>query len=91
MKYRMQKPPKIILGLDPGSYHTGFGVISISGGKLNYIEHGVISAPQSASFLERIELIGREIAKLVERIHPHITVVEKIFLGKNADSARHYG
>ena len=87
MKYRMQKLPKIILGLDPGSHHTGFGVITLAGAQLSYQEHGVISAPASASFLERIEIIGREISKLVERIAPHITVVEKIFLGKNADSA----
>ncbi len=83
----MQKIPKTILGLDPGSYHTGFGVISLEGHKLKHIEHGVISAPKTLDFLRRIEIIGLEISKLVERISPSITVVEKIFLGKNADSA----
>lgn len=83
----MQTPPKIILGLDPGSHNTGFGVLSFNSGKLKYIDHGVITAPSTFGFLARIELIAGEIAKLVERIAPQITVVEKIFLGKNADSA----
>ncbi len=47
----------------------------------------MISAPSSLGFLARIEILGREIARLVERVEPQITVVEKIFLGKNADSA----
>ncbi len=83
----MQKLPKIILGIDPGSHNTGFGVVSLSQGKLSYVEHGVISAKATSSFSERIELIGREVSQLILRISPDITVVEKIFLGKNADSA----
>ncbi len=83
----MQKTSKIILGLDPGSHNTGFGVLIVEAAQLNYIEHGVISAPQNLGFLARLEIIGKEIAKLVERVAPHVTVVEKIFLAKNADSA----
>ncbi len=86
-RIQMQNTSKIILGLDPGSHHTGFGVIAFENSKLKYIEHGVLSAPSSLGFLSRIEIIGREVANLVERIKPDTSVVEKIFLGKNADSA----
>ncbi len=86
-KTDMQNTPKIILGLDPGSYHTGFGVIALENNKLKHLEHGVISAPSALQFHKRIAIIGRGVSELVARINPDVSVVERIFLGKNADSA----
>jgi crossover junction endodeoxyribonuclease RuvC len=62
-------------------------VISVSKGLIQYVEHGVISAKPSLDFVSRLKIIGCEIAEIVKRFSPHVTVVEKIFLGKNADSA----
>ena len=78
---------KIILGLDPGSLNTGFGVIEVSSGKMKYIDHGVISASPQLDFVNRLKIIGLEISEVVKKFQPDLTIVEKIFLGKNADSA----
>ncbi len=78
---------KTILGLDPGSHHTGFGVIEVTGSEICHIAHGVISAPSLASFNSRLHYMAQEISKVFVGFKPHITVVERIFLGRNADSA----
>ncbi len=78
---------KTILGVDPGSQHTGFGVIEVNGSVVRHIAHGVISSPAAAVFNARLHYMGSEISKIFVRFKPHITVVERIFLGRNADSA----
>lgn len=78
---------KLVLGIDPGSQNTGFGVVRIDGRRVEHISHGVIAVPGSMDFNQRIGIIAGEIEALLERIKPDITVVEKVFLGKNADSA----
>lgn len=85
----------IVLGIDPGSQVTGFGLIrveepSLTAGArdgLTHLTHGVISPPSSLPFHDRLAIIAREIEALIERCQPDIVVVERIFLGKNADSA----
>ncbi|MES2856088.1 MAG: crossover junction endodeoxyribonuclease RuvC [Bdellovibrionota bacterium] len=77
----------IILGIDPGSQFTGFGVIETQGDRIRHVTHGVIAPPLKLEFNERIAIISREFDALISRIKPHTTVVEKIFLGKNPDSA----
>jgi crossover junction endodeoxyribonuclease RuvC len=78
---------KLILGIDPGSQFTGFGAVRTDGKRIEHVSHGVIAVPASLSFNERIAIISGEAQALLERIQPDLTVVEKIFLGKNADSA----
>lgn len=77
----------LIMGIDPGSQNTGFGIIKVDGNRIEHISHGVISVPPSLEFNERIGIIAAEVEILMERIQPQITVIERIFLGKNADSA----
>jgi crossover junction endodeoxyribonuclease RuvC len=77
-----------VLGIDPGSQVTGFGLVRIaSDGSMAHVTHGVISPPASLEFHQRLGLIAREIEALIEKIQPDIVVVERIFLGRNADSA----
>ncbi|MES2965981.1 MAG: crossover junction endodeoxyribonuclease RuvC [Bdellovibrionota bacterium] len=78
---------KIILGIDPGSLFTGFGLVKSDGSRIEHLSHGVIAAPSSIDFHERIGIISREIEALIQRTKPDIAVIERIFLGKNADSA----
>lgn len=77
----------VILGIDPGSHHTGFGIIEVDGDQLRHRSHGVISAPPGLDFFERIHFIAVELQKVFASHRPQITVVERIFLGRNADSA----
>lgn len=78
---------KVILGIDPGSQFTGFGLVKSDGTRIEHLSHGVIAAPTTLDFAERIGIIAGELEALIERANPDIVVIERIFLGKNADSA----
>ncbi len=76
-----------ILGIDPGSRITGFGVVRIEGQNILHVSHGVIAPPVRLEFNARIAIIAEEMDGLIARLCPEVTVIEQIFLGKNADSA----
>lgn len=78
---------KVILGIDPGSLFTGFGAVKVDGSKIDLLACGVIAPPGKLLFNERIHILADEIDLLLQRVKPHVTVVEQVFLGKNVDSA----
>lgn len=78
---------KVILGIDPGSTFTGFGIVNSDDGQILHVTHGVIAPPATLSFHDRLGIIAGELEALVARVNPDQVVVERIFLGKNADSA----
>lgn len=77
----------IILGVDPGSRITGFGVIREERGQIEHINHGVIVLDADADFPVRMKQLGEAFRELMQKYKPRDVVIEKIFLGKNADSA----
>jgi crossover junction endodeoxyribonuclease RuvC len=81
----------IILGIDPGSRVTGFGVLKISGRgaglRIQHINHGVILMEPTAPFPERMKELGEAMDVILKKYQPDEVVIEKIFLGRNADSA----
>lgn len=77
----------IVLGVDPGSRVTGVGVLEVDRDRIKHIFHGIINASKEATFPTRISRIGMDFRKILERFRPEVVVIEKIFLGKNADSA----
>ena len=77
----------IILGIDPGSRNTGFGVIHVKNGLLEHVSHGVIQLNPKDGFPARMRDLGQSLKKIFSKYQPNIVVIEKIFLGKNADSA----
>jgi crossover junction endodeoxyribonuclease RuvC len=83
-------PLSIILGLDPGSRVTGFGVIKSAGfrgEKIQLVSYGVIRLDVTAAFPLRMKELSEGIQSLLIKYQPNDVVIEKIFLGKNADSA----
>lgn len=80
----------IILGIDPGSQKTGFGVIDTLNGKHRYITSGVIRLPRSP-LPERLCIIADSVAELVERHGPTELSVEQVFLARSADAALKLG
>jgi crossover junction endodeoxyribonuclease RuvC len=81
---------KLILGIDPGSIVTGFGLVKASARGSNpvtHITHGVVQMTAKASFPERLFELGESLEQLFQKHRPDIVVIEKIFMGKNADSA----
>lgn len=78
----------IILGIDPGSQITGFGVLDASKEKLRVLSHGIIELKSgNLSFNERLLRLSENLDRILKKYQPDIIVVEKLFLGKNPDSA----
>lgn len=79
---------KVIIGIDPGSRLTGFGVIRLDAkGDWQHVEHGVILIPEKLKFAARMAFLARELRPLFARHPDSTTAIEQVFLGKNADSA----
>lgn len=79
-----------VLGIDPGSRITGFGVVCVRAGVAEYVASGCIRAGTGA-FLDRLKLIFDGVTEVIERYAPETVAVEKVFLAKNADSALKLG
>ncbi len=79
-----------ILGLDPGSRRTGFGVIDCRGGVLTLCAHGCLNVAGAAP-AARLRLIFQGLAELVSQHAPAEVAVERVFVSRNADSALKLG
>lgn len=75
-----------ILGIDPGSRRTGFGIIEARGDRVSSICHGVIKTG-NGTFPERLGLIFTGIRDLVSEYRPDQSAVESVFVSHNANSA----
>lgn len=79
-----------ILGLDPGSLRTGFGIIDCDGGQLRIVAQGCI-ATSGGPLADRLRTIHARVAELISQHAPQEIAVERVFLSKNADSALKLG
>lgn len=83
-------PTRRILGIDPGSRITGYGIIETGGGRLTYVDCGVI-AVGDGPFPERLRRIFEGITELVDCFAPAEVAVEQVFVSRNAESALKLG
>jgi crossover junction endodeoxyribonuclease RuvC len=79
-----------ILGLDPGSRATGFGVVDVGPGGARYVASGAIRATGS-DFPRRLQEIYAGVAALVAEYHPGEIAIERVFVSRNPDSALKLG
>jgi crossover junction endodeoxyribonuclease RuvC len=80
-----------ILGIDPGSIRTGFGVINVCGNTYTHIENGLIAPPKGMEFKERVAFIFRGVSETIEEFKPDYLSLEDIFISVNAQSALKLG
>ncbi|MBA6413191.1 crossover junction endodeoxyribonuclease RuvC [Parahaliea sp. F7430] len=80
----------VILGIDPGSVKTGFGIIHYHAGRSEYITSGVIRLPR-AELPERLGIIHASITELIALHSPQQLSIEQVFMAKNAGSALKLG
>jgi crossover junction endodeoxyribonuclease RuvC len=76
-----------ILGVDPGSACTGFGIISGDGDDIEYVDSGVISPPRGSARHERLKEIFSGLNALLEHHSPTHFAIEEVFYSKNVKSA----
>lgn len=75
-----------ILGIDPGSVTTGFGVIDYERGRLSLVEQGSIGTPRGAELAERLAVIHERLLAVIARCRPEAAAVETPFAGHNVKS-----
>lgn len=80
----------LIIGIDPGSRLTGYGIISREGSKLSFVNAGTIRT-EVADMPERLKRIFDGISRIVSFHGPVEAAVEQVFLSNNADSALKLG
>lgn len=79
-----------ILGIDPGSRLTGFGVIDFTGNQGSYVASGSIASARG-EFTERLKLIFRSVSEIVGEYRPDAVSIESVFVHKNPGSALKLG
>ncbi len=80
-----------ILGIDPGTLCTGFGIIKFERSEFTLVKHGAIQLPKEKELHLRLEIIYDEIAKLIKIYRPDEFAIETAFYGKNVQSAMKIG
>ena len=82
----------LVLGIDPGTAATGYGVVRRgAGGRVSLVECGVIRTSAAQPLSVRIREIYDAVAALIRRHDPFVVSVEEVFHGKNAQSALKLG
>ncbi len=79
-----------ILGIDPGSMNLGYGVLEVTGNRVSYVDHGVLSNSKLGPN-QRLAFLRSEIDQILQEYKPQMASVEKIFLGKNPQSVFRLG
>ena len=81
----------IILGIDPGSRKTGFGVVEKSGNHITHVENGTFYLEDKESFAQRLVFLHEKIKEVITSFKPETIVIENIFYHKNPKSLQKLG
>lgn len=80
-----------VLGIDPGSIVTGWGVVESGRGLLTHLDSGAILLDQSLMLQERLGLLHDGVSQILRTYQPDEVAVERVFMARNADSALKLG
>ncbi len=77
----------IVLGIDPGTASTGFGVVGDAGSRLCAFDHGVIETDPRGRLERRLTAIHARVLQLIDAHTPDAVAIEELFFGANARTA----
>lgn len=77
----------VVLGIDPGTAHTGFGVVTSRGRTLAALDGGVIGTGPSQPLERRLARIHAQLCDLISEHEPDAVAIEELYFGQNARSA----
>src|SRR6056297_2312391 len=80
-----------IIGIDPGSRATGYGLIVKEGNRLIHLDNGVIRPPDKANLSERLHVIFGHLNDIISEYAPRQAAVEQVFMARNAQAALKLG
>ena len=76
-----------ILGLDPGTATTGYGIIDVIDGELTAVTYGTITTPAKMGMPYRLQMIHQEFQALLKEYQPETAGIEEVFFGRNVTTA----
>ncbi len=80
-----------ILGIDPGTQITGYGILEKRNNHIIHIDNGGIFPPKKAPFYKKISHIHEKISEIIQKYAPDMVALEDIFVAKNAMSSLKLG
>ncbi|MCH8055830.1 MAG: crossover junction endodeoxyribonuclease RuvC [Deltaproteobacteria bacterium] len=80
-----------VLGIDPGTVVTGWGVVAMEGSSLLHLAHGTIVSSRSCGQGSRLSRIYRGLQEVIKRYEPEGISLEKVFFARNAQSTLKLG
>ena len=75
-----------VLGFEPGTATTGYGVVEGEGNRLHHIAHGTITTPAGEHFALRLQRIHKEARNLIAAHNPDPVAIEKLYFSKNVQT-----
>jgi crossover junction endodeoxyribonuclease RuvC len=82
----LQKPSKIILGIDPGTIVMGYGLIIVKDNRVSLLELGVLKPGKIKDSYKKLQLIFNTVSGLITKYQPTDFAIEAPFFGKNVQS-----
>lgn len=76
-----------ILGLDPGTATTGYGIVDAEDGELTAVTYGAIITPAKMGMPYRLQMIQQELQQLIDKFQPDTAGIEEVFFGRNVTTA----
>ena len=77
----------IVLGIDPGTAITGYGLVSEQGGQAVAVAHGAITTASDLALPDRLLAIHRELDQIIRQYRPDQAAIEQLFFNKNVRTA----
>jgi crossover junction endodeoxyribonuclease RuvC len=81
----------IVIGIDPGTLHLGWGVLRSEGNRVTHLGHGVIDAPASEELAQRLVRLDRGLGEVLSSYAPTVGSVESLFFHKDPQAAAKLG
>lgn len=82
---------KRIIGLDPGLRNTGWGVIDVTGNRLQYVAHGTATSDSKTDLATRLIDIYNKLIEVIDEYQPDEAGIEEVFVNKNPGSTLKLG
>lgn len=81
----------IVLGVDPGTLSTGFGIVRLKNGRLSKVVYGSVKNKAKDAMPSRLHAIYEQLTRIIEEFNPDEFAIESAFYGKNVQSALKLG
>jgi crossover junction endodeoxyribonuclease RuvC len=77
----------IVLGIDPGTARTGYGLVERDGSRLRALDFGCLETPAALELPQRLLLIEQGLVALIEAHRPDVVAVERLYFNRNVQTA----